>query len=242
MSPAEYRSVWESKPTLRVVYADLFQRIADVRLPGLTFEIGGGSGNLRETIPDVLSADISHSRWLDLVADAQRLPLVSGTVDNLVGFDVLHHIEFPVLLFQEASRVLRPGGRLIFVEPAITPVSWPFYRFLHPEPVDLRADPLAEGLPDPDRRPFESNQAIPTLLATRHRRRLAERHPELALVTVHRMSLVAYPLSGGFQAWTLTPLRLLPWMLRVERHLEGWLGRLMAFRMLMVFEKAIKRG
>ena len=56
--------------------------------------------------------------------------------------DVLHHIESPLRLFAEAARVLRPGGRLIACEPAITPLSGLFYRRFHDEPVDMSADPL----------------------------------------------------------------------------------------------------
>ena len=52
----------------------------------------------------------------------------------------------------EAQRVLEPGGRIIMIEPAITLLSSPFFRLLHPEPVDMTADPFAEITPDPDRK------------------------------------------------------------------------------------------
>ena len=47
------------------------------------------------------------------------------------------------------------------VEPAITWGGSPLYRFIHPEPVDMSADPLAIGEPDPTRDPYDANQAIP---------------------------------------------------------------------------------
>src|SRR6202008_949349 len=95
--------------------------------------------------------------------------------------NVLHHIEHPLDFFREAARVLRVGGRIIAIEPAITPVSFAFYRFMHPEPVVMSADPLSSGAPDPARDPYDSNQAIPTLIATRHRRRFGELIPQLRL-------------------------------------------------------------
>lgn len=35
--------------------------------------------------------------------------------------DVLHHLAKPKLFFGEARRILEPGGRLIMIEPAVTP-------------------------------------------------------------------------------------------------------------------------
>jgi ubiquinone/menaquinone biosynthesis C-methylase UbiE len=92
--------------------------------------------------PDVLATDIQFSPWLDCVAYAQHLPFAPNSAANIVMVDVLHHIEFPVAFFREALRVLKPGGRVIMVEPAITWGSTLFYRLLHQEPVRTSAAPL----------------------------------------------------------------------------------------------------
>ena len=78
-----------------------------------------------------------------------------------------------------------------------------FYRLLHHEPVRTSADPLMEGRPDPDRDPYRSNQAIPTLLATRDRERFHRLFPALRIERVEWFSLAVYPLSGGFKPWSL---------------------------------------
>ena len=105
-------------------------------------------GQLQGIRPEVTATDILTAPWLDLVADAQNLPFADASFANIALFDVLHHIEFPRRFLAEASRVLKPGGRIVMVEPAITPVSWPFYRIMHPEPVDISADPLDDGVPE----------------------------------------------------------------------------------------------
>src|SRR5437773_6078866 len=128
----------------------------------MTIEIGGGIGNLRHWLSNVVVTDIQFAPWLDCVADAQYLPFADGAAANIVMVDVLHHVEFPTVFFREAERVLRRDGRLIMVEPAITWGSTLFYRLLHQEPVRTSADPLIEGVPDPHRGPYDSNQAIPT--------------------------------------------------------------------------------
>src|SRR5436309_1517829 len=113
----DYREMWERQPALRFIYNDFFDRIASCAVPGTTLEIGGGIGNLKQKLAGVTSIDIQFSPWLDLVADAQCLPFSDSTFDNLVMLDVLHHLEFPVLFFREAERVLRTGGRIVMVEP-----------------------------------------------------------------------------------------------------------------------------
>lgn len=230
----EYRAVWERKPVLRTIYKHYYRRITALTVSGRTLEIGGGSGNLKQFLPDVVSTDILPGAWLDTMADAQRLPFRDCAFDNIVFVDVLHHIEDPAAFFAEASRVLRDGGRIVMVEPAITPVSYPFYKFIHQEPVLMKVDPLCSPARREFRRdPFDSNQAIPSLLFGRHRAAFGQRFPEFTITTRRFLSLVAYPLSGGFQRWCLIPRRAVSLLLRIEDRLEGLIGPLMGFRLLV---------
>jgi SAM-dependent methyltransferase len=237
LSPAEFRAVWHSKPVLRAVYRDYYRRMAEWCGPGPTLEIGAGSGNLRETLPGVIASDIVPCPWLDAVVDAQALPFADRSLGNVLGVDVVHHIQYPRRFLGEIRRVLRPGGRLIVLEPAITPVSRLVFALGHPEPVDMGADPLADGTPDPSKDPMDSNQAIPTLLAGRHRSRLEKRFPDLRVVHSQILGLAAYPLSGGFRPWSLLPAVLVEPVLAIEERLAPRLGRLAGFRLLLVLER-----
>lgn len=234
----QYADVWKRKPVLRLIYEDFYDRLVAQCRPGLTIEIGGGIGNLKERLGHVVATDIQFGRWLDCVADAQRLPFAPSCADNIVMVDVLHHIEFPVAFFREVERVLRPGGRVLMVEPAITLGSTLFYRLLHQEPVRTSADILVDGRPTTGRDPYDSNQAIPTLLATRDRERFHKLFPALRIARVDWFSFAAYPLSGGFQPWSLLSAGMARRILQVERAVEPVLGRYAAFRMMMMIEKA----
>jgi SAM-dependent methyltransferase len=236
----DYVRTWDQKPVLRLVYGDFYDRIAAACRSGTIIEIGGGGGNLKRRLADVIATDIQFATWLDCVADAQRLPFATESATNIVMVDVLHHLEFPVAFFREAERVLRPGGRIVMVEPAITWSSTWFYRLLHHEPVRTSADSLVDGQPDPRRNPYESNQAIPTILVTRDSNRFHQLFPALRIARVDWFSFAAYPLSGGFQPWCLISKRVARFMLRLERLIEPALGRLMGFRMMLIIEKAAK--
>lgn len=236
-NPADYRTIWDRKPALRMVYEDIYRRMAAARVPGRTLEIGGGSGNFKLFAPDTVTTDILPAPWLDAVCDAQRLPFVDGSFSNIAMVDVLHHIESPLVFMREAVRVLHPGGRLIVCEPAITPLSGIFYRHFHPEPVDMSADPLRSETVSTGKDPYDSNQAVPTLLTGRFREQLARAVPELHLTGVERLSFIAYPLSGGFRSWSLLPLRLAAPLLAAEWRLRKILGAVAAFRLLAIYNR-----
>lgn len=237
----EHRELWERKPALRAVYADCYRRMVAECRPGRTLELGGGPGNFKSFVEaeqvDVVSTDIVFTPWLDAVCDGHYLPFANESFDNIVMFDVLHHLAKPRLFFAEAQRVLTDQGRIVMVEPAITAGSRLFYTYLHPEPVRMTEDPLAAGPPDPGLDPFDSNQAFPTLLFHRQRRRFQRAFPPLLIRSVRWFSFLAYPLSGGFRPWSLVPKPLVQPLLRFERLIEPYFGRLFGFRMIVVVER-----
>jgi len=95
-----------------------------------------------------------------LGAHQTAIPFFAG----VVMLDVIYHLERPLEFLQEASRVLKPSGRLVMIEPAMTMLARKFYDRFHEEPVDMNADPFAQVVINPDRDPFDANQSIPALL------------------------------------------------------------------------------
>lgn len=237
MDIAEYRARWEQKPVLREIYDDFYRRLFAACRPGRTLEIGGGTGNMAVAGHELVCTDIQWAPWLDCVADAQQLPFAESSFDNIVMVDVLHHIECPRRFFAEARRVLRPGGRLAMLEPAMTPLARLFYTYLHDEPVDMRADPLGKVTADPHRNPYDANSAIPELIFGRDWRRFQAMFPEFRLKQKRRLSLFAYPLSGGFKAWSLLPCWATRPLLGLEEMLMPLLGPVLAFRTIAVLER-----
>jgi SAM-dependent methyltransferase len=232
----QHKIIWEQKPILRALYTEWYEEIVMQLAPGKSLELGGGSGNLKEFAPNVVSTDIVPLPWLDAVVDAQDLPFAEQSFDNIVLFDVLHHIENVSLFFNEALRVLRPGGRLAMMEPYVSFSSWPIYHFLHPEAVNFNQNPLDWVEPSPHRQPFDANQAFATILFERNYDSFQKQYPQFIKQYHRRMSFFAYPLSGGFNQPSLLPMNLLKPVLTLEKGLS-FMSRFLAFRILVVLEK-----
>ena len=235
-----HRNIWDVKPALRAVYANYHRRLLSF-LPyeHLILEIGGGSGNFKATTSRVISIDLAVSPWVDILGDAHTLPFPESTFGGIAMLDVFHHLARPSVFFCEALRVLRPGGRLVMIEPGMTPFSLGFYYLFHQETVDMQVDPLADQPLEVAADPFNSNQAIASLLFDRpeNRIRFQSMYPEFKILETFKFSLLAYPLSGGFKSWSLLPESFVEPLLRFEDKICAFLGPLMGFRIAVVLEK-----
>src|ERR1700737_355230 len=77
-----------------------------------------------------------------LYGDVHRVPFSDGLFSGVLMLDVLHHLERPIEFLNETARVLKPGGHLAMIEPAMTTVARRFYDHFHEEPVDMGAEPF----------------------------------------------------------------------------------------------------
>ena len=232
---SQRREIWAAKPIIRRLYAKWYGLIKEVLKPGRTLELGGGSGNLREFLPEAISSDIVFAPWLDAVMDAQALPFKEGSLDNIVLFDVLHHLAEPAAFFHEVERVLRPKGRAVMMEPYVSWLSFPVYRFMHAEGMKWGTDPL-QGETTEKKEPFEGNQAIPTLIFGKHRERFSRSFPFLRIAQETKMDILVYPMSGGFHHPSFCPKFLWRFVEFCEDLLKPF-SEYLAFRLFLVLEK-----
>jgi SAM-dependent methyltransferase len=241
---AEHRHIWQRKSTLRRIYREEFftRLISSCRPDGVSVEVGAGPGFLKEMLPGLISADVVWCPWLDTVADGQSLPFKSSCLSNLLGLDILHHLERPMEFLKEAERVLVPGGRVILVEPWITLFSYLVYRYLHQEDCELSTRPL-EG--DAirwvnEKKAFDGNQAIPYLLFGRGAMAATlAALPRLKALTVEPFCLFAYLLCFGFKPVGLLPEAFYPLVSLLERLTLPLWRPLAALRALIVLERSL---
>jgi hypothetical protein len=122
------------------------------------------------------------------------------------------------------------------VEPYISPLSKLVYDNFHPEPVCLDCDPLKIGTPLSFGRPFDSNQAVSTLIFFRRLQGWHRRFPEFTLVKRKRFAIFAYQATGRFNGKKLLPEEVIPILNRIERFFDPLAGFL-AFRTIVVLPK-----
>ena len=235
----DHRRFWEKKKAVRLLYMDFHKRLLEACPEGKVLDIGGGTAHIKEFRSNVISVDILPFPGIDVAADAHQMPFPDGTFAGAVMLDVLHHLERPIDFLREASRVLKPGGRLAMIEPAMTVLARQFYNFCHDEPVNLRADPFAPVAINPKRDPFDANQAIPSLLFTTDsaRKRVERAVPDLRVRDIKWLSLFAYPLSGGFKGWSAMPAAMVGPMLAIEERVPKMIRKLIGFRIMIVLER-----
>jgi len=240
---AEHRRIWDGSPGLRTCYAHWYRRLRRALPPrslGGWVELGSGPGFAAELIPELLLTDIVQAPWHAHRVAAEALPFADGELGALVLVDVLHHVAAPAAFFAEATRALRPGGRVLLLEPYISPLSYLIYHFLHPELVDMSADPLARPASDAGlaKDPFLSNQAVPTLIFCRGGgQRFARMFPSLVVTRVQRLAGLAYPATGGFLRRPILPFPLWRALFALENHLPELVFRLLGFRSFVVIER-----
>jgi len=232
----ERKQIWKSKKILKRLYNNWYRIIGNDLRPGSILEIGGGSGNLKEFFPHAISSDVLFTPWADAVLDAHYLPFKNAVLDNIVLFDVLHHLNDPTQFFCEAQKVLKQKGRILLMEPYISLASFSIYRFLHSEDLIWNINPFKKGRLDKNRNRFHANQAIPTLIFERHKHRFFKDFPGLKIIKKEKTDFIIYPLSGGFHNPTLCPLFLYSTLDYLEKILNP-LNRFLAFRLFVVLEK-----
>lgn len=170
---------------------------------GTILEIGSGGGFCKDIIPEVVTSDIQKLSYVDLHCSAENIPLENESVSAIFMINVLHHIPDSTQFFEEARRVLKPGGVVYMIEPARTPMSVLIYRFLHHEPYL----PDAEDWKIKGSGPLsDANIAIPWILFKRDYSKFRKLFPDFALEQYRYHTPYRYLLSGGVSRPSFLPL------------------------------------
>ena len=210
------RQIILSKPFLSAVYRDWYRAIID-RIPpgnGAVLEIGSGGGFFDVEERDVMTSEVFYVPGVDVVADAQLLPVAASALKAIVMTNVFHHLPDVPRFLSEAERALRPGGRIVMVEPWNT--GWS--RFVHDRFHDEPMFPDTPTWEFPTTGPLSgANAALAWVVVERDRVRLEERW-RFKVAEAEPFMPFSYIVSGGVSLRSLQP----GWMHGFWRAVDGW--------------------
>ena len=143
--------------------------------------------------------------------------------------NVMHHMRDVSRFFAEACRCLRPEGRILMIEPWVTPWSRFVYSNLHHEPFHPEARdwsfPLAGPLSG-------ANVAIPWIVFLRDRAKFEREFPKLLIERIRPFLPFRYLVSGGVALRSLMPgFTHFAWA-GLERRLKGQMAHLGMFALI----------
>lgn len=199
------RRIVKDKPFLKKLYLEWYAMLLKKvpKIGGQILELGSGAGFLKELDPSVLTSEVFVCEGVDFRIDACRnIPFQDNELKAVLMTDVFHHLPNTDNFFQEALRVLAPGGVISMIEPWVTSWSKFVYKKLHHEPF----------VPDAKTWRFEStgplsgaNGALPWIVFHRDKDVFEEKYPEMKIADIQLTMPVAYILSGGVSMRSLAP-------------------------------------
>jgi SAM-dependent methyltransferase len=207
------REIIQEKSFLRALYCEWYGRIVGA-LPKKedVLELGSGAGFFQQFLPSVITSEVFETPGVKLIADACDLPLPNQSLDAIVMTDVFHHIPDVSRFLVEATRCVRPGGRIVMIEPWRTSWSEWVYTHLHSEPFSPES-----GWKIPSTGPLSgANGALPWIIFQRDKALFEAHNPLWRIKNIEPMMPFSYILSGGVSMRSLMP----GWVYRPIRILE----------------------
>ena len=90
-----------------------------IKKEDLGIEVGSGTGVSKEYIKcnNYKTTDFADNEWLDYkMIDALDTKFKDESLDFIISSNMIHHVPYPTLFFEEMNRILKRGGRLIIQE------------------------------------------------------------------------------------------------------------------------------
>ncbi len=198
------KQIITGKPFLKKIYIDWYNEIKSrlKNIPaGKIVEIGSGAGFFKEIMPSVITSDIMPLSSTDITFSAEEMPFADGELSGITMVDVLHHIPHARLFFKEAVRTLKPGGKIVMIEPSNS--TWGRFIFsnFHHEPWNPQGDwelPSSGPLSG-------ANGALPWIIFVRDRKQFEQEFPELKITHMRQHTPLRYLISGGVSLKAMVP-------------------------------------
>ena len=131
-------------------------------------EIGAGSGLSKKFInnKNLKISDFSEHQHLDFKnVDAQKMEFKENTFDYVIASNMIHHIPYPIKLFNETHRILKKNGKLIIQEAYCSVLLQLIIILMKHEGFDFTVDPWSKTTPvTDDKNVWAGNIAVSNMI------------------------------------------------------------------------------
>ncbi|HXJ04463.1 MAG TPA: methyltransferase domain-containing protein [Candidatus Acidoferrum sp.] len=227
------RQIISSKPFLKAIYDEWYGMLAGELPPGegRVLELGSGGGYCAHFIPELVTSEVFACSGVQIIADAQWLPFADRSMKAIVMTNVMHHMPDVNRFFAQASRCLRPGGKILMIEPWITTWSSFIYGYFHHEPFHPEAAEWNYSSTGPL---SGANIAVPWIVFARDRGKFESIFPEFSIERISPFLPFRYLISGGVGMRSLMPGFTRSAWARLEHMLGSQMHRLGMFAFISV--------
>lgn len=168
---------------------------------GKLIELGSGSGFIKDIDERIITSDILDLPTNDMTFSALEMPFEDNSVAGIFMIDTMHHIPDAKTFLEEVQRVLKPGGKMIMVEPANSFFGRLVYQNFHHEPFDPKG-----SWKIPNTGPLSgANGCLPWIVFERDYNIFKQQFPSLSLEDIKYRNPLLYLLSGGVSYKQLLP-------------------------------------
>ncbi len=195
-----HHEIIKTKPLLRAAYLRWYREIVMAyrkieSMSGDVVEIGSGAGFLDQLIPELIKTDVVPNPFASKIINAMNLDFRDGQLKAIFLVSVLHHIPDPARFLAEAERCLKPGGRLVMIEPNNSWIERALCKVLdHYEYFD---DTIKDWKNKSSNIMTNANLAIPWVIFVRDRVVFERQFPHLRIQNIRHHTFLSYLISGG---------------------------------------------
>lgn len=223
-----FRQIIQAKPLLREGYLRWYEGPArayreTAGMSGDMVEVGCGPGFLEELIPELVKTDSLPNPFAHRTVDAMYMDYPDNSLRAIFAIGVLHHLTYPERFLAEAERCLKPGGRMVLVEPSKNYPKRVLKLLNHYEIFD---DTVASWDNPQAGNMSGANLALPWVIFVRDCARFERQFPSLRIKSIRYHDFMHHFLAGAMKFRSVVPRPAIPLVFALERLLEPFMEHL----------------
>lgn len=221
----------------QLLYADVARELEDYNE---ILEVGAGAGVSGIFLSNkVLRTDLVPFEEFGVAGNykMEALAFDDESFDAVFAFDSIHHSATPSRALKELLRVTRAGGKVILIEPFVSPLSYLPYKIFHHEETSWKFKEVAPNKNSiGSKNPASGDQGVSRFLIKEF---LVDRHelfPQICFTTKY-LSPISFFATGGVSNPFQSSVRMIETLFMLEQLIPVTLLKFLASRVMISIQK-----